>query len=162
MIDIRLIRENPEQFRQHMATKNIDAPIEEILELDATRRSLIGQVEDLKAQRNEGSKQVGRTRDDGERDRLIAAMKDIGDTISDLDEQVREPDRAHLLGQPFPQLVEPRLGRVVQGLGGVCGQVPAVLIRPRIAVVRRRLEEEVVGRVQPLRQIVGNVLGVSG
>jgi hypothetical protein len=45
--------------------------------------------------------------------------------VIDLDEQVGEPDRAHLLGQPFPQLAQPRLGCGVQGLGSILGQVPA-------------------------------------
>jgi hypothetical protein len=40
--------------------------------------------------------------------------------------------------------------------------MPAVFIRRGVAVVGRRLEEEVMGRVQPLRQIVGDVLGVGG
>jgi hypothetical protein len=31
--------------------------------------------------------------------------------VINLDEQVREPDRAHLLGQPISQLAEPHLGR---------------------------------------------------
>ena len=96
MIDIRIIRDNPEQFRQHMATKNIDAPIEDILELDTSRRNLIGEVENLKAQRNEGSKLVGRTKDPEERNKYIAAMKEIGDKIADLDEQVRTGDVGHL------------------------------------------------------------------
>ena len=82
--------------------------------------------------------------------------------VIDLDEQVREPDRAHLLGQPFPQVAQPRLRRGVQRLGGVLGQVPAVLIHRGVGVAGRRLEEEVVGRVQPLRQMVGDVLGVGG
>ena len=82
--------------------------------------------------------------------------------VIDLDEQVREADRPHLLGQPFPQVAQPRLRRGVQRLGGVRGQVPAVLIHRGVGVVGRRLEEEVVGRVQPLRQIVADVLGVGG
>jgi len=103
MIDIRLIRENPEQVRQQMATMNFDAPIDHILELDTLRRTLIGDVENLKAQRNEGSKLVGRTRDPEERNRKIAEMKDIGDRITELDEQVRTVDsQLHdlLLGLP--------------------------------------------------------------
>ena len=46
--------------------------------------------------------------------------------VIDLDEQVREPDRAHVLGQPSLQVVQPCLRRGVQRLGGIRGQVPAV------------------------------------
>ena len=50
----------------------------------------------------------------------------VGETevVIDLDEQVREADRPHLFGQPFPEVAEPRLHRGVQRLGGVLGQVP--------------------------------------
>lgn len=94
MIDIRLIRENPEHFRQRIATKGVDAPVDEILEKDELRRSLITEVERIKAERNEGSKQVGRTRDASERDALIEEMKALGDRISELDNRVREVDAA--------------------------------------------------------------------
>ncbi len=103
MIDIQLVRDSPERVRQLSAQKNVEVPVEEILALDERRRRLIGQVEDLKARRNEGSKIVGRTRDAGERNRLIAEMKEIGDRISAMDDDVREVDhrlRHHLLGIP--------------------------------------------------------------
>jgi seryl-tRNA synthetase len=92
MIDIRLIRENPEHIRERLATRNYDAPIEEILRLDEQRRASLGEVESLKNQRNEGSKLVGRTKDAEERNRYIAEMKEIGDRISALDDVVRETE----------------------------------------------------------------------
>lgn len=103
MIDIRLIRENPEEFRQRIATKNVDAPIEDILRLDEARRGFITQVERIKADRNEGSKLVARTKDADERNRLIGEMKSLGDRITELDEQVRRTDadlHEILLGLP--------------------------------------------------------------
>jgi len=103
VLDIRLIREDPERIRHLVASKNVDAPIEEILQLDELRRSLIGEVETFKAQRNEGSKLVGRTRDADERQKVIARMKDLGDQITALDDRVRATDehlRELLLGIP--------------------------------------------------------------
>lgn len=103
MLDIRVIRDEPERIRQLVATKNVDAPIDEILQLDELRRKHIGEVESLKAQRNEGSKLVGRTRDADERKTLIAQMKDLGDQIAAIDECVRSTDeqlRELLLGIP--------------------------------------------------------------
>lgn len=103
MLDIRVIRDEPERIRQLVATKNVDAPIDEILQLDELRRKHIGEVESLKAQRNEGSKLVGRTRDADERKTLIAQMKDLGDQITAIDECVRSTDeqlRDLLLGIP--------------------------------------------------------------
>ncbi len=108
MIDIKLIRDDPERVRTLIRQKNIDPPIDEILVLDERRRQFISQAEALKARRNEGSKVVGRTKDKEERNRLIAEMKEIGDQISELDEEVRKADqrlRDLLLG--IPNLPDP-------------------------------------------------------
>ncbi|MDQ3542183.1 MAG: serine--tRNA ligase, partial [Chloroflexota bacterium] len=108
MIDIKLIRDEPERVRTLSRQKNVDPPVDQILSLDERRRQAISEVEDLKAKRNEGSKTVGRTRDHDERTRLIADMKAIGDRISRLDDDVREADRRLrdlLLG--IPNLPDP-------------------------------------------------------
>ncbi len=88
MLDLRLIREEPERVKAAVATTSTPAPIDEILELDSRRRTLLSEVEALKAELNSGSKQVGRTRDSGERDQLIASMRELGDRIAALDEDV--------------------------------------------------------------------------
>jgi seryl-tRNA synthetase len=85
MLDVRLIRENPEQVKAAISTTFTDAPIDEILALDERRRLLLGEVEALKAELNKGSKQVGRTRDSAEREQLIGSMRELGDRIATLD-----------------------------------------------------------------------------
>ncbi|MBX3069623.1 MAG: serine--tRNA ligase [Thermomicrobiales bacterium] len=90
MLDIRLIREEPERVREAMVALNATAPIDEIIALDERRRELVNQVEQMKARRNEGSKLVSKASDKEERDRLIADMRTLGDEISTLDEQVRD------------------------------------------------------------------------
>ena len=103
MLDIRLIREQPEEIRARLATKNVDVPIDDILALDERRRRLISEVERIKSERNEGSRRIARTRDPEERGALIAEMKQLGDRIDELDEQVRQADaelRDLLLGVP--------------------------------------------------------------
>jgi seryl-tRNA synthetase len=87
MLDLRLIRENPEQVKAAIATTFTDAPIDEILALDERRRRLLGEVEALKAELNQGSKQVGRSKDSAEREQLIATMRELGDRIAILDEE---------------------------------------------------------------------------
>ena len=59
MIDINLIREKPEWVKAQIARLNDSAPIDEILAADARRRAIIGEVEELRRQRNESSKQIG-------------------------------------------------------------------------------------------------------
>lgn len=92
MLDIRLIREKPEEVKAQIARLNATAPIDEILTTDEKRRALLTEVESLKAQRNEGSKAVGRTKDPEERQKLIEQMRQLGDQIAALDDQVRAVD----------------------------------------------------------------------
>ena len=59
MIDINLIREKPEWVKAQIARLNDSAPIDEIVAADARRREIIGELEELRRQRNDGSKQIG-------------------------------------------------------------------------------------------------------
>lgn len=92
MLDIRLIREQPELVKTASASKNVEAPVDRILALDEERRALITEVETRKAERNEGSKQVGKAKDAGERQGRIDAMRDLGDRIAAMDDRVRAVD----------------------------------------------------------------------
>lgn len=60
MIDINLIREDPEWVKAQIAKLNDSAPIDEIVTLDQRRRELILEVEALRRERNETSKKIGR------------------------------------------------------------------------------------------------------
>ncbi|MFO7272305.1 serine--tRNA ligase [Sphaerobacter thermophilus] len=94
MIDLRLIREQPDLVREALAKLNTEAPIDEILELDERRRALLAEVEELKARRNAGSKEISRLAPGPERDARIAEMRGLGDKIQELDAQVAETDAA--------------------------------------------------------------------
>ena len=54
MLDIKVIRENPERVKAAMRSRNkdMDAAIDEILEIDAQRRAITRTMEDKKAQQN--------------------------------------------------------------------------------------------------------------
>ena len=60
MIDINLIRQKPKWVKEQIAKLNDTAPIDEILAADKRRREILQEVEDLRRQRNESSKQIGR------------------------------------------------------------------------------------------------------
>ena len=59
MLDINLIREKPEWVKEQVAKRNDNAPIDEILAGDERRRAILQEVEGLRRQRNEASKQIG-------------------------------------------------------------------------------------------------------
>ncbi len=88
MLDLRLIREEPERVKAAVATTYTEAPIDEIVALDEQRRALLTEVEALKAELNKGSKEVGRTKVAEQRQLLIGRMRELGDRIAALDDEV--------------------------------------------------------------------------
>lgn len=91
MLDINLIRENPEIVRQNLKVRQMEtSPVDAVLELDEQRRALIQEVEGMKAERNAVSKEIGRMKDPAERQAKIEAMRQVGDQISALDEKLRQ------------------------------------------------------------------------
>ncbi len=90
MLDLKFIRENPEKVKEAVKNKNEKADIDEILRVDKERRSLLSKAEELKAERNKVSQEIGRLKKAGENaDEIIARMKTVSDQIKELDEQVR-------------------------------------------------------------------------
>jgi seryl-tRNA synthetase len=93
MLDINLIREQPDLVRKALADRQMAPdPVDAVLELDEQRRSLIQEVEALKAERNLVSKEIGRMKDAQERQRRISAMRLVGEQIDELDERLRVVD----------------------------------------------------------------------
>ena len=115
MLDIHLFRESPDQVREALARRHQDpAPVDEVIALDEQRRTLIQQVEELRAERNEGSKEIGQTRDPEERQQKIEAMREIGGRIDRLDDRLTavEAELEALLAT-FPNLPDQRVPRGV-------------------------------------------------
>jgi seryl-tRNA synthetase len=103
MLDLRLIRERPDFVKAEIAKLYSAAPIDDILRLDERRRSLLTESEVLKAERNEGSRQISRTLEGAARDELVAHLRAVGDRIAELDAQVAQVDaelQANLLQVP--------------------------------------------------------------
>ncbi len=103
MLDLTFIRQHPDEVKAAMVKLNATAPIDLILELDAQRRTLLSEVEALKARRNATSKEMGRLQQrskkagPGERERLHAEfeavrqeMRQLGERIKTLDAAVRD------------------------------------------------------------------------
>ena len=91
MLDINLIRENPDLVRKALKDRQGDpSPVDAILKLDEKRRGLLGQVETLKAERNTVSKEIGQMKDAAARQLKVDAMRVVGDQIAALDKQVAE------------------------------------------------------------------------
>lgn len=94
MLDIKRIRKNPEALVAAMkARRNKGADVSGLLELDEKRRSLIVEVEALKAKRNEDSSKVPQLKKQGlDASELLAEMKLVADKIKELDAELSEID----------------------------------------------------------------------
>src|SRR5271157_4193819 len=91
MLDINLIREQPDVVRKAMKDRQMDAsPVDAILELDEKRRSLLTEVEKLKAERNAVSKEISQLKDASAKKSKVEAMRLVGDKIDSLDKEVAE------------------------------------------------------------------------
>jgi seryl-tRNA synthetase len=88
MLDLRYIREHPDEVREGLVKLNATAPIEEILALDERRRELLAQADDLRHQRNVVSERIGRMKQKDQA--LIEEMREVGTTIKSLDAELSE------------------------------------------------------------------------
>ena len=91
MLDIKIIREQPDLVRAAIKAKRADDILGEVLALDSDRRSIISRVEILKNKRNTVSEEIARIKRKGENaDDVIVEMKVTSDEITDLDISLRE------------------------------------------------------------------------
>lgn len=92
MLDIRLIRENPELVRQALEKRGGSpartGALDSILEIDERYRSLLRRTEELRAKHNEISKQLGKSKE--KPPQLIVQMRQLGEQISSLQQQTKE------------------------------------------------------------------------
>ncbi|MCX6008717.1 MAG: serine--tRNA ligase [Chloroflexi bacterium] len=86
MLDIKLIRDNPDLIRQALEKRGQSAPLDKIMSLDERRRQLLHEMETLRAQRNEVSKQLGKMTD--KPPQLIADMRQLGEKITSLEAEI--------------------------------------------------------------------------
>ncbi|MGH2584675.1 MAG: serine--tRNA ligase [Dehalococcoidia bacterium] len=89
MLSAEFIREHPDDVRDALRRRHVDAPLEDVLRCDAERRRIIPEVENLKAGRNAASKRIGQTKDPEERQRLIAEQAGARDRIDALEAELK-------------------------------------------------------------------------
>jgi seryl-tRNA synthetase len=99
VLDIKLIRENPDFVRQRLATRGTgdEARIDDLLQLDEQRRKFLAEVEALKSQRNRISKEIGALmgrKKTAEAEAKKAETRELGDRIAALDRQAAAAEAA--------------------------------------------------------------------
>lgn len=93
MIDIKLLRENPEVIRQALENRHSSFDLDAVLSLDADRRRLQYEAEQLKAEQNRASEEIARRKKAKEdATEFLAAMKTVAEKIKYLDELRKEAE----------------------------------------------------------------------
>ena len=87
MLSLQFIRENPDLVRKALEKRQSSEPLDDILTLDEQRRSLLSEVEALRAKRNQVSKKLGKM--DEKPPQLIEEMRELGNRIKAFDEQLK-------------------------------------------------------------------------
>lgn len=99
MIDLNLLRNDPEAFQRACDAKGVKLNIKDIVKTDEERRRLIVEVDTMRAEKNRVSKEIPTLKADEKKTR-IAEMKTLGDTLKEkearLTEVEQEWSKAHL------------------------------------------------------------------
>ncbi len=103
MLDLKAIRQNPEDFTQRLARKGVDSSlIVELLEADERRRSLQTQGDGLKSKQNEASKKIPQMQG-AEKNKLLESMKLLSEEKKKLDQEQNDAEESvNIILQKLP------------------------------------------------------------
>jgi seryl-tRNA synthetase len=88
MLDIKLIRENPEKINELLKRRNPDLSIDTIIAIDADRRKVQAQADELRAKRKSESQKIGMMKKNCENtDAIQEEVRKLGDEIKELEEK---------------------------------------------------------------------------
>ena len=93
MLDIKLIRENPERINELLKRRNPELSIDEVIKIDEERRKIQTQADELRAKRKNESQKIGMMKKNGENtDAIQEEVRKLGDEIKELEEKQNELD----------------------------------------------------------------------
>ena len=114
MLDLKFVRENPEIVKQNIKNKFQDHKlpmVDEVIELDARARATQQEADDLRANRNKISKQIGGLMKEGKKDEAMALKEQVekdAARLAELEEQERELQQKILkIMQVIPNIIDP-------------------------------------------------------
>lgn len=84
MIDLKLLRDDPDAIRAAYRRRGGNDRLDEVISLDSTYRRLLAEVEELRAEQNRASKAIGQA-DPGDRPAAIAEAKKLSDRLKELE-----------------------------------------------------------------------------
>jgi seryl-tRNA synthetase len=93
MIDLKKLRENPEEFEKRLKKKDPSISLKAIVTIDESLRAMAAEADVLKNKRNVVSKEIGILKDANERSIKIAEMKSVSDEIQAYDDKIRATEK---------------------------------------------------------------------
>jgi len=93
MLDIKIIRNNPDLIKDNIKKRNLSIDLDKFLEIDAEKLDLIVKVDELRAIRNKVSKEIS-TMSNEERPAKIDEMKKLWEDLTILEEKQREVENS--------------------------------------------------------------------
>ena len=110
MLSIELIRRDPELVRQALARRGEDGSLAGLLDLDARRRVAISRGDELRARRNQASREIGQLRAAGQDApaAVVREMREVGEQINGLEQEVKDLEvQIHAILLELPNLPRP-------------------------------------------------------
>ena len=92
MIGIQQLREQRDEIERSLSRRRADAPVAEAAAAEQRWREILGQVEELRAQRNQAGRQIGKAKDEQERAQLIAAQRETATRLDELEAALRQTE----------------------------------------------------------------------
>ena len=90
MLDARFVRENIDVVKRVLENRNMVLPLDDFLQFEEQRRSILKEAEELRNKRNVVSEEIGRLKSrKQDASNLIVEMKDVSDRIRVLDENIK-------------------------------------------------------------------------
>lgn len=113
MLDIKFVRENPELVKENIKKKFQDQKlpyVDEVIALDTERRQVIGRADELRANRNKISKQIGALMAQGKKDEGMALKEQVTAQAKELDELAKKEtelgERVTKLMMSIPNIID--------------------------------------------------------
>ena len=114
MIDIKFLRENPDAVKENIKKKFQDSKlplVDEVIELDAQRRAAKQKADDLRANRNKISKEIGKLMAQGKREEGMALKDEVNRQAEELKELEAQEDalneKVTEIMMKIPQIIDP-------------------------------------------------------
>ena len=93
MLDIKLVRENPEKINELLKRRNPELSVDKVLEIDVERRKVQTEADELRALRKSESQKIGELKKQGQdTTKIQEEVREIGDKIKVLEEKESELD----------------------------------------------------------------------